>query len=242
MRLIDFAALAGLLSTLSPCVLPLIPIVLAAATGSAVRLARSFTAIGLFVATVGFTIGLDGDVFRKAGGALLGVLLLLPRLQAGMSVATGPIGNWTEQRFSGARGAGWHGQFGFRLLLGTVWSPCVGPTLGAASVMAAHGENPGQIAITMAAFGIGAAADPHRPAVARGFLPLARPAARLRVRRQTGGRSPSPRHQPSRRERSRQARRDLAGGGIATMAHPVDHELLAQRAVTSVRGPEARLR
>jgi len=49
------------------------------------------------------------------------------------------------------------GQFGLGLLLGAVWSPCVGPTLGAASVMAARGENLAQVTATMTAFGIGAA-------------------------------------------------------------------------------------
>ena len=43
------------------------------------------------------------------------------------------------------------------LLLGAVWSPCVGPTLGAASILAAKGENLGQVALTMLAFGVGAA-------------------------------------------------------------------------------------
>ena len=38
-----------------------------------------------------------------------------------------------------------------------MWSPCVGPTLGAASLLAAKGENLGQVALTMLAFGIGAA-------------------------------------------------------------------------------------
>jgi cytochrome c biogenesis protein CcdA len=38
-----------------------------------------------------------------------------------------------------------------------VWSPCVGPTLGAASILAAKGENLGQVAATMFAFGLGAA-------------------------------------------------------------------------------------
>jgi cytochrome c biogenesis protein CcdA len=42
-------------------------------------------------------------------------------------------------------------------LLGAVWSPCVGPTLGAASILAAKGENLAQVALTMLAFGIGAA-------------------------------------------------------------------------------------
>ncbi|MGU3423203.1 cytochrome c biogenesis protein CcdA, partial [Methylobacterium sp. D54C] len=62
------AFLAGILSVLSPCVLPLLPLVLGAAA-SEHRLgpaalpagrAQSFVAIGLFVATVGFAIGLDG--------------------------------------------------------------------------------------------------------------------------------------------------------------------------------------
>jgi cytochrome c-type biogenesis protein len=36
-----------------------------------------------------------------------------------------------------------------------VWSPCVGPTLGAASILAAKGETLGQVALTMIAFGVG---------------------------------------------------------------------------------------
>jgi cytochrome c biogenesis protein CcdA len=54
-------------------------------------------------------------------------------------------------------GIGLPGQFGVGLLLGVVWSPCVGPTLGAASAMAARGENLGAVALTMLAFGLGAA-------------------------------------------------------------------------------------
>jgi cytochrome c biogenesis protein CcdA len=42
-------------------------------------------------------------------------------------------------------------------VLGAVWSPCVGPTLGAASVLAARGENLQQVAVTMTVFGLGAA-------------------------------------------------------------------------------------
>jgi cytochrome c-type biogenesis protein len=36
-----------------------------------------------------------------------------------------------------------------------VWTPCAGPTLGAASLLASRGENLGWVAITMLAFGIG---------------------------------------------------------------------------------------
>ncbi len=165
---LGFGALAGVLSTLSPCVLPLIPIVLATAAGQhrrgplalAAGLALSFTVVGMFVAIVGFAIGLDAGMFRAAGGVLLvglGAILLLPALSARVAVAAGPASNWTEQRFGGFAATGLGGQFGVGLLLGVVWAPCVGPTLGAASLMAAQGENLGRVALTMLAFGLGAA-------------------------------------------------------------------------------------
>lgn len=171
------ALLAGILSTLSPCVLPLLPIVLGTAVSQhrlgpvalAVGLALSFVTIGLFVATIGFSIGLDSGVFRLAAAIalmLIGLVLVLPRLQAQVALAAGPVGNWAEQRFGGITGSGLSGQFAVGLLLGAVWAPCVGPTLGAASVLAAQGENLRQVALTMGAFGIGAAL----PLLLLGFL------------------------------------------------------------------------
>lgn len=163
-----FALLAGILSTLSPCVLPLLPLVLGAAVSEhrfgpvvlAAGLAVSFVTIGLFVATVGFSIGLDADVFRGLAALLLlaiGLVLLVPQLQARVAVAGGLVSNWSHDRFGGAGPTGLKGQFAVGLLLGAVWSPCVGPTLGAASVLAAQGKDLGQVAIVMAAFGVGAA-------------------------------------------------------------------------------------
>lgn len=162
-----FALLAGILSTLSPCVLPLLPLVLGAAVSEhrfgpaapAAGLALSFVAIGLFVATIGFSIGLDTGIFRSIAALLLlavGLVLLVPKLQAQLAVAGGPVSGWADRRFSGFSASGLKGQFAVGLLLGAVWSPCVGPTLGAASVLAAQGKDLGQVAIVMIAFGIGA--------------------------------------------------------------------------------------
>jgi cytochrome c-type biogenesis protein len=164
---LTLATLAGVLSTLSPCVLPILPIVLGAAAGQhrlgpfalAAGLALSFVAIGMFVATVGFSIGLTGDVFRMAAAILLilmGLALAVPMFSMRLAAAGGPAGNWIENRFGGFSTTGLSGQFALGLLLGAVWSPCVGPTLGAASVLAAKGENLGQVSLTMLAFGIGA--------------------------------------------------------------------------------------
>lgn len=166
---LGLAVLAGLLSTLSPCVLPLVPIVLAAAASEhrlgpaalAAGLALAFTGIGLFVATLGFAIGLDGDVFRTGGAVLLvalGLVLMLPPLQSRLSAALRPMGAWAGDRLGAVAGRGLAGQFGVGLLLGAAWSPCVGPTLGAASLLAARGEHLGGVALTMLGFGFGAAA------------------------------------------------------------------------------------
>lgn len=165
---IGLALLAGLLSILSPCVLPLVPIVIGTAIDEhrfgpvalAAGLAISFVAIGLFVATVGFSLGLDQEIFRKLAAALLiafGAVLLLPRLQERLATASGPIGNFMQAQAGDTTGRGLGKQFAVGLLLGAVWSPCVGPTLGAASVLAARSENLPQVALTMFAFGIGAA-------------------------------------------------------------------------------------
>ncbi|MBL8582838.1 MAG: cytochrome c biogenesis protein CcdA [Rhizobiaceae bacterium] len=160
------AFLAGILSILSPCVLPLVPVVLAGAVaehrlallGLAAGVAISFTSIGLFVATIGFSIGLDLNAFRSAAAVILiltGGVLMAPALQTQFAAAAGPISGWAQSRFGGFSTGGFSAQFGVGLLLGAVWTPCVGPTLGAASVMALRGENLGDVALTMLAFGIG---------------------------------------------------------------------------------------
>lgn len=165
---IALAFIAGILSILSPCVLPLVPVVLGTAVSEhrlgpvalAAGLAVSFVAIGMFVSTVGFAIGIDGAFFRAIGGvllAVLGIVLLIPRFQVGLATAAGPVSDWTERRFGGFSQKGVSGQFGLGLLLGAVWAPCIGPTLGAAMVLAAQGEDLVRSALTMGAFGIGSA-------------------------------------------------------------------------------------
>jgi cytochrome c-type biogenesis protein len=174
---LGLAFLAGVLSVLSPCVLPLLPIVLGTAASEhklgpialAAGLAISFVAIGLFVATIGFAAGIDTGVFRAMSAAILiavGLVLLMPKLQAQFALAASPVGNWVDAQLGGFATAGLWGQFALGLLLGAVWSPCVGPTLGAASILAAKGENLGQVALTMFVFGLGAAL----PLMLLGFL------------------------------------------------------------------------
>jgi cytochrome c biogenesis protein CcdA len=171
------AFVAGALSILSPCVLPILPIVLAAAASEhrwgpsvlAAGLAVSFVAIGLFAATIGYSIGLDTEFFRTVAAVLMitvGVILLVPRFQERLALAGAPLVNWSDHYFGSIRHSGLAGQILAGVLLGAVWSPCVGPTLGAASILAAQGRDLGQVATTMLAFGFGAAL----PLAAFGFV------------------------------------------------------------------------
>jgi cytochrome c-type biogenesis protein len=163
---LGLAFIAGALTILSPCVLPLLPIVLGTAAsqtrlgpfalGAGVVL--SFVSVGLFVALVGFSIGLDGGFFRTIAAAvlvLIGLILLIPALQNRVSTMAAPVSAWAQERLGGIAANGALGQFGVGVLLGTVWSPCVGPTLGAASLLAAQGKDVFQVAFTMIAFAVG---------------------------------------------------------------------------------------
>jgi cytochrome c biogenesis protein CcdA len=174
---LGLAFLAGILTVMSPCVVPLLPIIFGTAASEhrlgpialAVGLAISFVTIGLFVATIGFAAGIDTGVFRAISAAILiavGLVLLVPKLQAQFALAASPVGNWVDEQLGGFDTTGLWGQFALGLLLGAVWSPCVGPTLGAASILAAKGEDLGQVALTMFVFGLGAAL----PLMLLGFL------------------------------------------------------------------------
>jgi len=166
--IIALAFAAGVLSILSPCVLPLLPIVLGAAVTQhrwgplalAAGLAVSFTGLGLLIAVAGFSLGLDANVFRVVAAIIMiamGLVLLMPAWQTRLATAGGPVSDWTDRTFGGFSGSGLSGQFAMGLLLGAVWSPCVGPTLGAASLLASQGRDLAQVTITMAVFGLGAA-------------------------------------------------------------------------------------
>src|ERR1700688_3257146 len=117
---LGLAYLAGVLSTLSPCVLPLLPLVLGSAASAhrlgplalALGLASSFVVVGLFVATLGFSIGVDADVFRVAAAALMilvGAVLIVPLFQSHLAPAAGPMSHWADQKLAGFSASGLRG-------------------------------------------------------------------------------------------------------------------------------------
>ncbi|MFZ3035132.1 MAG: cytochrome c biogenesis CcdA family protein [Parvibaculum sp.] len=163
-----FGLLAGVLSTLSPCVLPIIPILLGSAANAHPRaplalaggLAISYAAIGTTLAWAGAALGIDVTIFRTTAAVILGflgVVLMSTALQQRFALATASIGDLGDGLITRLPLDGLEGQFAIGLILGVVWTPCVGPTLGAAILLASQGTSLLQVALLMGAFSIGAA-------------------------------------------------------------------------------------
>lgn len=161
--------LGGLVSTLSPCVLPILPILLASAVNAhpraplalAAGLALSYALIGTGIAWAGAALGLDASTFQDAGAVILGlfgILLLSGSLRRRFAAASSGLSNVGHQLLGRLKLDSLCGQFVIGLVLGVVWTPCVGPTLGAAIVLASQGTQLPQVALLMGLFGIGAAA------------------------------------------------------------------------------------
>ncbi|MFQ5622939.1 MAG: cytochrome c biogenesis CcdA family protein [Paracoccaceae bacterium] len=156
---------AGLLTLINPCVLPVLPIVLASGMQAgrhgplalAAGMSVSFVALGMFVATVGYSIGLDAERMAQIGASLMigfGLVLLVPRFSAAFATATGGLSGSADARM-GRLAGNTRGQFLGGALLGAVWSPCVGPTLGGAISLASQGQSLLRAAAIMTGFALG---------------------------------------------------------------------------------------
>jgi cytochrome c-type biogenesis protein len=128
--------LAGLLTLINPCVLPVLPIVLAGALQAgrfgplalAGGMAVSFVALGLTVAAAGQALGLREEDIGRAGAVLMlgfGLVLLVPRAGAGFALATGGV----AARADASLGQGRDGLAG-QALAGCCWARCGRPASG----------------------------------------------------------------------------------------------------------------
>ncbi len=155
---------AGLLTLINPCVLPILPIVLATALQAgrsgplvlAAGMSLSFVTLGLFVASLGRTFGITEESVSSAAAVLMigfGLILLVPRFSASFATATAGVSGRADSGIDQIDRDGLSGQFTAGVLLGAVWSPCIGPTLGGAISLASQGESmlrAGGIMITFA--------------------------------------------------------------------------------------------
>lgn len=161
-----FAYGAGLLTLINPCVVPVLPIVLASAVQASPRgpialalgMSLSFVILGVSVTAFGHLIGLTVDMLSQIGAGLMilfGIALLVPRASAVLQTATAGLSARADAGMDGIDRSGLQGQFLGGLLLGAVWSPCIGPTLGGAIALASQGQNLGQVTLVMICFALG---------------------------------------------------------------------------------------
>jgi cytochrome c biogenesis protein CcdA len=174
MNAIDYplAALAGLATVASPCVLPVLPILLGAGTGGRERGRPLLIVAGFVVSFSGFALALGAvssnaqlaqDTLRNLALALLalsGLLRLWPepwdRLVA-----------WTRGRLERLRGPaagaivvqadGQGSAFVLGLSLGAVWTPCAGPVLAAILALVVQAREPQRAAVLIGLYALGAA-------------------------------------------------------------------------------------
>jgi cytochrome c biogenesis protein CcdA/thiol-disulfide isomerase/thioredoxin len=159
--LLGIALLAGVITAVSPCVLPVLPIVLAGGASGGTRrplaivagLVLSFTIFTLSAAALLDALGLPDDFLRNAAIALLFVLaatLLVPRL--GMLLER-PFAFLTRRR-----GGDLGGGFLLGVSLGLVFVPCAGPVLATITVLAAERRVGADAVLLTLAYALGAGA------------------------------------------------------------------------------------
>ncbi|WP_380055007.1 cytochrome c biogenesis CcdA family protein [Falsihalocynthiibacter sp. SS001] len=161
-----FGYLAGLLTLINPCVLPILPIVLATALQASPRgpialaagMSLTFVVLGVGVSTVGLAFGILPEDVARAGAVLMicfGVILLVPAFSARFGQLTTGFATIADQNLETVDRQTLTGQFWGGVLLGAVWSPCVGPTLGGAIALASQGQNLFWAAMIMSSFALG---------------------------------------------------------------------------------------
>jgi cytochrome c biogenesis protein CcdA len=160
--------LAGSLTTLSPCVFPLLPLVLGGAVQGnrwapvfmGLGMALSFALIGMGLGWLGPLLGVDTEDVRFVGGALLvllGLVMWLPAASAQFALWMQPLAtraNHLSNQFNAGSNTG---ALGLGAILGLVWTPCSGPLLASALTLAASEGGVWQGGALLGVFGLGAA-------------------------------------------------------------------------------------
>jgi cytochrome c-type biogenesis protein len=177
---LGISLLAGSLTTLNPCVFPILPLVI----GSAVQanrkaplmmglgMALAFAMLGLLTGLLADSVGFDPDLIRTITAVFLiifGLTLVIPSAKAVFTRFISPVASGANRLSGGLSGESSMGAFLMGMLLGLIWTPCSGPLLVSTLAMAA-GDGAAQASITLGFFGLGAAI----PLISVGYLSQAK--------------------------------------------------------------------
>lgn len=163
---IGLAFLEGVALIVSPCILPVLPLVLATSAGGGRRrpygiiigFVLAFTLFALAARQLVSLLGLDLDLVKNASLvllALMGLVLLSSRLSEKFGALTQGLANLGNDLAS-TKGEGLLGGIAIGALIGLVWTPCAGPILAAVLVQVIRQQSDLAGNLVILSFGIGA--------------------------------------------------------------------------------------
>lgn len=143
--LIPVAFLSGVLTVFSPCVLPILPIILASGIDGKINRIRgviaglviSFTIASLLLATVVRIFGISADAIRNIAVVLLvifGITMIFPKLWVKIQFFIEQ--HWHIQPVQ-QKNSGFAGGLLTGISLGIVWTPCIGPVIATVATLVA---------------------------------------------------------------------------------------------------------
>ena len=161
--LLLFSFLAGIVTILSPCILPILPIVLSGSLsggksrplGVIVGFILSFTLFATFSFTLARLLGFSTEVLRNIAVILLIIF--------GLSLFSAKIQTWVEQLISrfninpNPSRTGFRGGVILGITLGFIWTPCVGPILASVLTLAATSQLSLNVVLITLAYSLGTA-------------------------------------------------------------------------------------
>lgn len=157
---LPIALLVGLISFLSPCVLPLVPGYVAYATGYATTKGRVFLGSFLFVLGFTFLFASYGLAFGGLGSLIDQYQEILTKILGVITIAMGtiflglfPFSPTFAPKISTAGGIAGAPLLG--ILFGIGWTPCLGPALGTVLNLALTESSAIRGAILSIGYGIG---------------------------------------------------------------------------------------
>jgi len=165
---LGLSLLAGSLTTLSPCVFPILPLVLGgAAQGNRLAplamglgMALSFAGIGVALGALGPALGLDSEHVRSFGAVMLmalGLMMWVPVLNERFAQWMMPLASSANGVSTRLKGDTLGGALMLGGVLGLVWSPCSGPLLASALTLVASEGGAWRGGLVLGVFGLGAA-------------------------------------------------------------------------------------
>jgi cytochrome c-type biogenesis protein len=158
---------AGSLTTLSPCVFPLLPLVVGGALqghrlaplAMGTGMTASFGLIGVVLGALGPALGIDSDTVRVAGAGMLilfALVMLIPAWGERFTQWMMPIATSANAASMKLDSGSLSGAFLLGAVLGLVWSPCSGPLLGSALTLVASEGGLLRGGVILGVFGLGA--------------------------------------------------------------------------------------